>query len=139
MIALPKLFVKFFPLFTFILLLSACSSEIYDRAYTAVGDGLEESELTEIDQFTPTDDFNVVVKLQRNDDSVEVRARFLDPNGDVFEEAVAQTTANTGTVILGVDYEAREDAGLNQWIAGRYTVELFINDEEVDRLFFRVD
>ena len=123
-----------------LLLLSACSGDVYDHAYTASGEGSQESELRLDEQFTTTDDLNVVIKLGNHEGTVKVIARFLDPNKDLLEEVSADVDETVGTVILGVDYEAWSEAAAgNQWIKGRYTVDIFIEDEKVDTLFFRVD
>jgi|GEM_PF-6110940 len=127
-----------FMMITFGVLLAACSGEAYDRAYTASGDGMREVELTADEQFTPTEDLNLVVKLNRRDGEVDVRARFIDPNGDLLEEVSAEADEDVGTVVLGLDFQSRNDQ-VNQWLSGRYTIELFLDDEQVDTLFFRVD
>ena len=118
--------------------LAACSGSIYDRAYTASGDGQTEAELSDDEQFAPDDDLNVVIKLNRRDEPALLTARFIDPNGELLEEVKAQAGSNVGTVVMGVDFEAKSDQ-VNQWLVGRYTVEILIDDEQVDTLFFRVD
>jgi hypothetical protein len=125
-------------LFSLLFLLTACSGEVFDRAYTASGDGQNEYELTKDEQFNPTDDFNVVVKLNKHDEMVEVVARFIDPNQEILQEPSASAPSEVGTVVLGVDYEARTDLP-NQWVVGRYKVEVLIDGEIVETLFFRVD
>lgn len=120
------------------LLLVACSSEPFDRAYIAAGDGSREVDLVADEQFTPTEDFNVVVKLNRRNDPVDLLARFIDPNGDLLEEITATADTEIGTVVLGVDYQSRSDQ-VNQWLRGRYRVEVFVDGEQVETLFFRVD
>jgi hypothetical protein len=125
--------------FAILFFLAGCSGEVFDRAYTASGDGQKERELTPDELFTPTDDLNVVVKLNKHDDSVEVIARFLDPNDDVLQEVKAEDVpSEVGTVVLGIDYESRGDLP-NQWIVGPYRVKILIDGEEVETLFFRVN
>ncbi|HLA43257.1 MAG TPA: hypothetical protein VJZ27_07470 [Aggregatilineales bacterium] len=121
-----------------IFLLSACSGGVYDRAYTASGDGQSEDELSADEQFAPDDDLNVVIKLNRRDDSAHVMTRFIDPNGELLQEIEADAAENVGTVVMGVDFEAKADQ-VNLWTAGRYTVEVLLDGEKVDTLFFRVD
>lgn len=121
-----------------LLLLSACAGEVYDGAYTASGDGFEEKDLRKDEQFTATDDLNIVVKLNKHDDPVIVMARFIDPNGDILQEVETEAASNVGTAILGVDYEARTDTA-NQWVVGRYRVDIFVDDQRVDTVYFRVD
>lgn len=131
---------QFFVFILILCLLSACSGGVYDRAYTASGDGNQESELREDEQFTTTDDLNVVIKLGNHEENVKVVARFIDPNGDLLQEVSAEAEGDVGTVVLGVDYEAWEasQAG-NQWIVGRYGVEIIVDGEKVDTVYFRVD
>ena len=114
-----------------ILLLAACSSEVYDRSFTASGDGQREQDLAKDEQFSPTDDLNVVIKLNRHDDPASIVARFIDPNGDELELIQAEAPNTVGTVTMGIDFDARADS-INQWVSGRYQVELTINDELVD-------
>lgn len=121
-----------------LLVLSACSGKVYERAYVASGEGNQENELREDEQFTITDDFNVVIKLNEHEEVVKVMARFVDPNGDVMEEISTEAGSSVGTLVLGIDYEARTDT-TNQWIVGRYKVDIFVDDEKVDTVFFRVD
>lgn len=118
--------------------LSACGGSAYARAYTAVGEGRQESELRPNEQFTPTDDLNVVIKLNRRSDTVQVQARFIDPNGEILEEINQAAPENVGTMVLGISYAARADQ-INQWLRGRYRVEIRIDDELVETLYFRVD
>lgn len=127
------------PLFALLLgVLSACSGGVYARAYTASGDGQRETDLSADSQFSPTDDLNVVIKLNRRDETVKLVARFIDPNGEVLQEISADAPKSVGTVVMGVDYEGRADQ-VNQWIKGRYKVEILIDEKLVDTLFFRVD
>jgi hypothetical protein len=126
------------PFLLIVTLLSACRQEAFARAYIAAGDGTREQDLTPDEQFTPSEDFNVVVKLHRRAKTVEVLARFIDPNGDLLEEIRTDAPDNVGTVVLGVDYQARRDT-VNTWLRGRYTVELFVDGEQVETLYFRVD
>jgi hypothetical protein len=119
-------------------LLAACGGDVFERAYTASGDGLRESELSPDEQFSGTDDLNVVVKLNRHGEDANVESVIYDPNGDVLERIEAVAPDTVGTVVLGVDYEARADQ-VNQWIVGRYRVEVFVDGELVETLFFRVD
>lgn len=121
-----------------LLLLAACSGEIYDRTYTASGEGDEEHELREDEQFTTTDDLNVVIKLNGHEETVEVMARFIDPNGDILQEMRTEADNTIGTIVMGIDYEARADT-TNQWIVGRYKVDIFVDEKKVDTVFFRVD
>jgi hypothetical protein len=120
------------------LLLAACGGKTFDRAYMASGEGLRESELSPDEQFTGADDLNVVVKLNRHSDDANVEVVFTDPNGDVMERIEAVAPSTVGTVVLGLDYERRDDVG-NQWLIGRYRVEVFVDEELVETLFFRVD
>ena len=120
------------------LLLAACGGDVFKRAYTASGEGLRESELAPDEQFSGTDDLNVVVKLNRHGEDAHVEVVFHDPNGDVLERIEAVAPNTVGTVVLGVDYDQRSDQ-VNQWIVGRYRVEVFVDDELVETLFFRVD
>ena len=119
------------------ILLTACGGEVYARSYMASGDGLNETDLTADEQFSGTDDLNVVVKLNRHGETANIEARFIDPNGDVLEAITAEAPEEVGTVVLGIDFEARDDQG-NEWLSGRYRVEIVIDDELVDTLFFRV-
>jgi hypothetical protein len=121
-----------------LLLLVGCSGKVYDRAYTASGQGQQESEMTADEQFSPRDDLNVVIKLNRHDDPVDITVRFTDPNGDLLQEIEGTASDDVGTVVMGVDFEGRSDVG-NEWIIGRYEVDILVDGEEVDRLFFRVD
>lgn len=121
-----------------LLLLAACSGEIYDRTYTASGEGDEEHELREDEQFTTTDDLNVVIKLNGHEETVEVMVRFIDPNGDILQEMRTEADNTIGTIVMGIDYEARADT-TNQWIVGRYKVDIFVDEKKVDTVFFRVD
>jgi hypothetical protein len=121
-----------------LILLAACSGQVFERAYIAAGDGQREQDLTADEQFTPTEDINVVIKLNRRDESVEVLARFIDPNGDILEEIQAEAPSNVGTVVLGLDYQARADVG-NEWLRGRYQVDILMDGETVQTLYFRVD
>lgn len=125
-------------MFIFLFLLAGCSGGVFDRAYTASGDGQQEQELTPDDLFTPTDDLNVVVKLNKRDQTVEVLARFLDPNKDVLQEIKTDAPSEVGTVVLGIDYESRGDLP-NEWLVGPYEVKILIDGEEVETLFFKVN
>ncbi|MFP4322334.1 MAG: hypothetical protein ACLFTK_07765 [Anaerolineales bacterium] len=118
--------------------LAACSGDVYERAYTASGDGNRERDLNQTEQFLGNDDLNVVIKLSRRGDPVIINTRFIDPNGDVLEEITAEADSDIGTVVMGVDYEARQDIP-NEWLSGRYRVEVRVDGELVDTLFFRVD
>ena len=120
------------------LLLAACGGDTFERAYTASGEGLRESELSPDEQFTGDDDLNVVVKLNRHGEDVNVEAVFYDPNGEVLERIETIATDEIGTVVLGIDYDLRDDQ-VNRWITGRYRVEVFLDDELMETLFFRVD
>lgn len=122
-----------------LLFLAACSGgQPFDRAYIAAGDGQREQDLTADEQFTSTEDINVVIKLKKRDDSVHVAAEFIDPNGDTLETIEADAPDNVGTVVLGLDYQARADVG-NEWRDGRYEVKIRIDQETVATLYFRVD
>jgi len=121
-----------------LLLLAGCSGNVYARAYTASGEGANETELAPDEQFNTTEDLNVVVKLNRRKENVQVVARFIDPNEEVLEEITANAAKDVGTVVLGVDYQGRSDQ-INQWLRGRYRVEILIDDTQVDTLFFRID
>lgn len=121
-----------------ILVLAACSGEPYDHAYTASGDGVQEIDLKEDGQFSTTDDFNVVIKLNKHDENLEVVARFYDPNKDVLEEVTAEAGHDIGTLIVGIDYQQRADQ-LNEWARGTYEVDILIDNKVVDTLFFKVN
>ena len=119
-------------------LLTACGGDTFERAYMASGEGVREAELSPDEQFNGTDDLNVVVKLNRHSEDAKVEVVFNDPNGEVLERIETVAPDTVGTVVLGVDYERRSDTG-NQWLIGRYRVEVFVDDELVETLFFRVD
>lgn len=119
-------------------LLAACGGEVYERAYTAAGQGLAERDLRPDAQFSTRDDLNVVVKLNPHDGSVDVTALFIDPNGDPFQEITQAASDQTGTVIFGLDFEARGDQN-DEWLRGRYQVDILIDGDRADTLYFRVD
>lgn len=119
-------------------LLAGCSGQVFDRAYTASGEGSREQDLKPDEQFSPSEDLNVVIKLNQRRSTVEVLARFIDPNGDMLDEIRTEAPSSVGTVVMGLDYEARTDIG-NTWQTGPYRVEISIDGELAETLFFRVD
>jgi hypothetical protein len=120
--------------------LAACTGDVYQRAYIAAGDGTAEKDLTADEQFTPTEDINVVIKLGRRDETLSVQTRFIDPNGDVLEDIEAEAPSRVGTVVMGLDYQSRDDVAQGGgWRTGRYKVEIRLDNELVDTLYFRVD
>ncbi|NJL95267.1 MAG: hypothetical protein HC915_16880 [Anaerolineae bacterium] len=126
------------PLLALLWVLSACGGPAFDRAYVAAGQGQAESDLRPSSQFSTTDDLNVVIKLNRHGGNLPVAARFLDPNGEEVQTVRAEVPEGVETVVLGIDADLRPDPA-EQWVRGRYTVEVEVNGEVVERLFFRVD
>lgn len=120
------------------LLVAACSSQPFDRAYMASGEGVEENDLQADTQFSTTDDLNVIVKFNKHDGSLALEARFFDPNGDLMETITSEIADDIGTVVLGIDYAAQAEP-VTEWLRGRYKVEISLDGEIVETLFFRVD
>lgn len=144
--ALMKRFV--FLLAILVLGLTACGGDVYDVAYTARGDSTNVQALTQTELFQRTDDLNVVVKLGSHSGSVEVAATFYRPcdtlsenceTSRVQEGETLRTTAreNVGTVLLGLDYEARPE--VTEWNTGSWIVEIEIDGEVVEELSFRIN
>lgn len=120
-----------------ILILSACSSDVYELAYTARGDSANVFALTEADILQRTDDLNVVVRLGAHDDTVDVSATFFGPDGlQEGETLTAKADKDTGVVILGLDFEQRPSG--EDWPLGLWHIELRIDGEKVDDIEFRV-
>src|SRR5574341_475486 len=127
-----------FALFIFMLLLGGCSSGVFRYAYTASDGGVDAKDLQQDNQFSTTDDFNVVVKLMRHSQTLQMSARFTDPNGDILDEIKTDVSPDIETVVMGIDYDARRDQ-VNQWRKGRYEVKVMINGEVVETLVLRLD
>lgn len=120
-----------------ILILSACSGDVYELAYTARGDSANVFALTEADILQRTDDLNVVVRLGSHDETVDVSAIFFDPNGiQEGETLTVKAGKDTGMVILGLDFEQRPSG--EDWQLGLWRVEIRIDGEKVDELEFRI-
>lgn len=118
--------------------LTACSGGgAYDRAYTASGDGRNELELSRTRQFRSNDDLNVVVKLNTHDSDVEVKVIFINSNSQQEgDPLVVVAGPNTGTVVLGLDWESKPDGEL--WRSGSWEAVIEVDGEEVERLSFEV-
>lgn len=108
---------------------------VYDSAYTAQGEGITEPELSATTEFQPNDDLNVVVKLARKCDS-KVTAVFINPSGESEEPLIVSASENTATVVLGLDWESVPNEEL--WLAGQWSVEIYIDDTLVETLNFTV-
>lgn len=120
-----------------ILILSACSSDVYVLAYTARGDSANVFGLTSTDIFQRTDDLNVVVRLGSHKDTIEVSATFFTPdNVQEGEPLKVRAGKDVGVVTLGLDYEKRPSG--EDWQSGLWRVEIRIDGEKVDELNFRV-
>lgn len=120
------------------LALAACSSEgVYARAYTASGDGTREIDLSRTNSFQRNADLNVVVELNSHDSDVEVEVTFYNPDGNqVGDPLVATAASGVGTVVLGLDWEARPGGDL--WPDGAWKAVVRIDGEEVETLDFSV-
>lgn len=120
-----------------ILILSACSSEVYELSYMARGDSTNVFALSETDILLRTDDLNVVVRLGAHDDTVDVSATFFNPDGiQEGETLTVKAGKDVGTVVLGLDFEQRPSG--EDWFTGAWHVEIRIDGEKVDELEFRV-
>lgn len=125
------------------MVLTACGGDgVYDRAYTASGDGTNELELNRTRNFRQNDDFNVVIKLNSHDSDVEVTATFFRPDGTQEGNALTSIAAeNVGTVVIGLDWDTRpvDDEGeIPLWTEGTWEVVIEVDGEEVERLSFTV-
>lgn len=127
-----------FVLALFTLALSACSGGgVYDQSYMASGDGTHMVDLNQTSQFPRNEDLNAVIKLNSHDSSVEVKATFFDPDSNqVGDPLVATADEDTGTVVLGLDWEAKEDGEF--WDEGVWKAVIEVDGEEVDTLEFTV-
>ncbi|MCB9436400.1 MAG: hypothetical protein H6673_05315 [Anaerolineales bacterium] len=120
-----------------ILILSACSGDVYELAYTARGDSANILALTNTDIFQRTDDLNVVVRLGSHNDTVDVSATFFDPDGNQEGETLTvKADKDTGMVILGLDFEQRPSG--EDWQLGLWRIEIRIDGEKVDDVEFRI-
>ena len=121
-----------------ILVLSACSSGIYEVAYTARGDGTNIVGLNQTNQFQRTDDINIVVKVNSHDDPITVSASFFKPDGTQEGETLeSRLESGTGSVALGLDFESRPSG--EDWETGSWRVQIRIDGELVDEKIFRVN
>ncbi|MCQ3930489.1 MAG: hypothetical protein DPW16_08500 [Chloroflexi bacterium] len=122
-----------------ILSLSACSGDVYSLAYTASGDGTNPNALVENSgQFLVTDDLNIVVRLNKHNDDVEVEARFYLPEDVPLGDPLKMTASkDVGTVVLGLDYETRPDQ-TTDWPRGTYKVDIFVDGEKSETISFKV-
>jgi hypothetical protein len=127
-----------------LLVLTACGGGgAYERAYVASGDGTNELELSQTEQFRSADDMNVVVKLNSHDSNVEVQAVFYNPDELPVGDPLTVTAGeNVSTVVLGLDWETTTLRDENNqpaiWQPGSWSVEIFVDGEKVDTLDFRV-
>ncbi len=126
-----------------LLILNACSSEVYSLAYTARGDSNNMVALTQTDLLQRTDDLNVVVKLNSHDDSVTVSATFYNPDDEQVGEVLTTTAdPDVGVVVLGLDYESRpgeEDEEEDTWQLGTWRVDIEVDGEQVESLSFKIN
>ncbi|NDJ84649.1 MAG: hypothetical protein GYB66_02080 [Chloroflexi bacterium] len=121
-----------------VLMLSACSGEVFDIAYTARGDSTNLLAVTKTDNFQRTDDVNVVVKLSGHDGDVEVQVKFINPEGGQEGETLtAVVPEDVGTVVLGLDWEQRPSQ--EPWEAGSWSAEVYVDGEMVHELEYRVN
>ncbi len=121
-----------------ILILGACSGDVYSVSYTARGDSTNFMGLTQTTLFQRTDDINVVIKLNEHDDDVEVSATFYNPsNEQEGETQSARANGETGVVVLGLDWETRP--GERDWDSGDWHVEVRVDGELVEELEFRIN
>lgn len=126
-----------------VLALSGCAGGAYDLAFPARGDSTNLLALTQTEQFRKTEDLNVVVKLNSHD-GVTVSAQFIDPDGEqVGETLETEVDSETGTVVLGLDYDqVNADRSVDdpfEWQTGTWTVKVSVDGEEVDEITFRIN
>lgn len=121
-----------------ILILGACSGDVYSVSYTARGDSGHIMGLTQTDLFQRNDDINVVVKLNEHDDDVDVAVTFINPDGEQEGDTITTTAdSETGVVILGLDWDTRP--GELDWQSGDWRVEVSVDGETVEELEFRIN
>lgn len=119
-----------------VLLLTACSAMPVNSVYTAVGDGTKPAELQKTSTFTDSDDLNIVVKLNTHNRTLNVSAIFTSPLGDVYNTDTLEADETVGEVLLGLDWEAR---GSVPWDAGKWTVDVYIDEAREKQLHFTVN
>ena len=122
-------------LIVWVLVLSACGSEVVSNMYTASGDATNPDELTATRSFQPDDDLNVVLELGSHNRELPVYAVFEAPTGDSYDTQVIEADAATAKVLLGLDWEGQEGA---LWPAGAWTVRVFVDDEQQESVTFTV-
>lgn len=119
--------------------LSACSGGgAYSLAYPASGNSGNLLGVTQSQSFRNSEDINIVVKLN-NHDGVTVEVQFLDPDKtQVGETLSVEADSDTGSVLLGLDYEQYAGDLDLEWPTGTWTAVISIDGEEVDRITFTV-
>ena len=117
------------------LLLSACSGDLVNSAYTAAGDGTRPDELAKTTTFASDDDLNVVVKLGTHNRELPVSAIFTAPSGETYGTDTLEADETVGEVLLGLDWEAQ---GSVPWPVGTWTVDIFVDDTREKSLSFTV-
>ncbi len=115
--------------------LSACSSAPVSSAYTAAGDGTKPDELAKTTTFATDDDLNIVVKLGTHNRDLPVSAIFTGPTGEAYSTDTIDADETVGEVLLGLDWEAQ---GSVPWPAGKWTVEIYVDDTREKTLSFTV-
>lgn len=117
------------------LLLAACSSESFENAYTASGDGSQPADLARTASFAPDDDLNVVVDLGLHRRTLSVYAAFTSPDGSVYTTDPIEADDTVESILLGLDWESQGVAG---WAAGQWEADIYIDNVIKETLTFTV-